>query len=131
MIYSQLSEKYGFTVRKIQYHLDRHWKKPRDEATPAELQKRLDALVEKCENLVSDSDEATFGQKTKALGTLNSVLKTALQTAGMLKSLAPPSQISHDFTQSHEYRVLVAKINEAVVCSGCRTKLLEVIHASS
>ena len=127
----QLVEKYPFSQRQIQYHLDQHWNKPRPEASADELQKRLDSLVVRCEELVTGADTASFSQKTKAITTLNSVMRTALQVAGMLKSLAPPGQVTHDFTQSYDYRMMIAKINEAVVCPDCRKRLLEAIHASS
>ena len=131
MPYHELAEKYGFTKRQLQYHLTRHCEELKPTETSQDLQKRLDQLVRQAELLVSGEDNASFSQKTKAITALNSVMKTALQTAGMLKSLAPAGQVSHDFTQSFEYRQLIAKINEAVVCKKCREKLLAVVHASS
>ncbi|GEM_PF-3564350 len=129
--YHTLAEKYPFSRRQLQYHLTRHFEVPKPDASPTELQQRLDGLLQRAEALVKEDTGATFSQRTKALTTVNTIMRTCLQVSGMLKALAPAGQISHDFSQSYEYRVLVAKINEAVVCSGCRTKLLEVIHASS
>ena len=124
---AQICDKFGLTRRQAQYHFQHHYVAPKPDATATELQDRLDKLVTRAETLLIDTGEASFGERTKAIGTLNSVLKTALQTAGMLKSLAPAETATTNIVDSREYRELVAKVNEAVLCPVCREALKNVL----
>ena len=123
----ELTERYGLTKRQVQYHFQHHYVAPKPDASVPELQDRLDKLVRQAETLLNDAGTASFGERTKAIGTLNSVLKTALQTAGMLKSLAPAQTATTNIIDSREYREVVAKVNEAVICPACREALKRVL----
>jgi len=128
MTYEALSQKYPFTRRQMGTHLRNHYTPPKPEASPAELTNRLDSLLSRAEELVSSAEGCSIGEKTKALSTLNQVMRLSLQVSGQLKSLAPAVQNVSDIRQSMEYRLLIAKINEACVCTDCRKNLLEVFR---
>ena len=123
-----IGDRYGLTARAIQYHFNKgHYTPPKPDTTPQELQDRLDRLVGQAETLITDSEKATYGEKTKAISALNGVLRLALQCAGQLKALAPAQTASQNIEDSREYRELVAKTNEAVICPSCREALKRVL----
>jgi len=123
-----LAERYGVTHRSVQWHFSQgHYTPPKPDESPAELGDRLARLVTQAEGLLTDSEKASFGERTKAVTALNGVLRLALQCAGQLKALAPAATVSQNITDSREYRELIAKVNEAVVCPACREALKRVL----
>ncbi len=125
---NQIAERYGVTKRSVQWHFSQGpYTPPRPEESPAELGERLARLVSQAEGLLTDSEKASFTERTKAVTALNGVLRLALQCAGQLKALAPAQTVSNDITETREYRQLIAVINEAAVCEKCRTALKEAV----